>query len=89
MNMIKTLYLRRSDQLLTEEEIFDSIMFAEDLGEDLIPKNWIRLKNIVIHIPDSLINDIIRTNTGIELDKKIQEHEAAIARLKDSMRMDK
>ena len=89
MKITKVIYLRRDNQQMTEKEILDSLYIHSELPEELTPDNWTKLEgistdengNLEIDIPNSLIDDIIYSNTKEDIDKKIAAHLASITQL--------
>ena len=94
MKFTKNVYIRNNNELLTEEEIADTLFFFRDLDEGSKPEEWVEIKEfsispegkLEINIPDSLINDIISSNAGREIVSLIKNHEAAIAKLRSKQR---
>lgn len=91
MKIKKAVYLRRDNQQTTEKEITGCINTFDELPAEVTPDNWVKLTdfskdekgNLEIHIPDSLIDDIIKTNTKIDFDSKISDLKSQLIRLEE------
>ena len=83
MKVTKVIYLRRDEDQTTEKEITDYLYLHDELEECFKPDNWVAIKSVEIDIPDSLINDIINTNTETDIAGKIAKHKAEIIKLQD------
>ena len=83
MKKLRTVYVRISDQLVSEEDIFKAAFIADCVDGLALPASWRKLGEMTVDIPDELINSIITANTKADIDNKIAKHKAEIIRLEE------
>lgn len=86
MKVTKAIYITNSDQHITERDVTNSVFIGNVIPDEVTPNNWLKIEVLKINIPESLINDIISSNEGDCISKKIAEHEAAIEKLRSKQK---